>query len=41
MHEALHLRGGASKKYFINDNSICIPLFGKEGLGQIFQKYYS
>jgi hypothetical protein len=20
----------------INDNSVCIPLFGKEGLGEIF-----
>jgi hypothetical protein len=23
---------------FINDNAICIPLFSKEGLGEIFQK---
>jgi len=28
--------GGASKGIIvINDNSVCIPLFGKEGLGEI------
>ncbi|HDH53323.1 MAG TPA: hypothetical protein ENH24_02435 [Nitrospirae bacterium] len=25
----------------INDNSICIPLFSKEGLGEIFKRNYS
>ena len=34
--EAPHLQGGASKGIIINDNSVCIPLFGKEGSGEIF-----
>lgn len=24
------------QKNFINDNAVCIPLFGKEGQGEIF-----
>jgi hypothetical protein len=31
-------KAGLQNNIFINDNSICIPLFGKEWLGDIFKE---
>ena len=31
-------KAGLKNNYFINDNSICIPLFGKEGSGEFFKE---
>ena len=38
IRKAPRLQSGASKGIIIiNDNSVCIPLFGKEGGGEIFK----
>jgi hypothetical protein len=31
-------KAGLQNNIIINDNSICIPLFGKEGLGEIYKE---
>ena len=40
IRKAPRLQSGASKGIIIiNDNSVCIPLFGKEGLGEIIKLF--